>query len=206
MSKTLSVIILILLTALLNSCASVTPGDAAYKAGHFEQAADLYRRGAEQGDKLAAFKLGELYNFDLKDNKKAVVWYKRAYELGHVPAAWFIGKIYESGEGDIERNYLEAEKWFRKGAEKGQHYAMYDLAGLYAKQVIQPSDDIQGLMWLEAVTILAGNFKPQNEGTKFILNDPKEYRKTFQNRMKKSDISKAQEMALSWVSKWENKN
>ncbi len=40
-------------------CSSV-PGDAALRSGHPEQAADLYRRGAEQDDASAALRLGLL--------------------------------------------------------------------------------------------------------------------------------------------------
>lgn len=44
---------------ILTACNS-KPGDAARRGGHLAQAADLYRKGADQGDAAAAFKLGQM--------------------------------------------------------------------------------------------------------------------------------------------------
>ena len=43
-------------------------------------------------------------------------------ESGHGEAQNFLGNMYHDGDG-VERNYREAEKWFRAAAENGVSFA-----------------------------------------------------------------------------------
>ena len=186
---------------LVCSC-SVTPGDAARLGGHFAQAAALYEVGANRGDALAANKLGDLYYHRPglpEDHQKALYWYEKAVSLGNIVPICWIGAIYRDGTNNVPRDIPKARLWFERGAERGQHYSMYDLAELHASGAIQPSDDVRGLMWLEAVSELACAFLPQNEGTQYILRDPKSVRSRLEGRMSQSDIARAQKMAHDWV-------
>lgn len=187
---------------------STTPGDAARRGGHYEQAANLYEKRANQGDPQAVQKLGHLYNLRPglpEDHKKAVHWYKRAIELGDIPSHWFVGVIYREGGGNISKDNQLAEYFFKEGAEKGQHYSMYDLAGMHADNLTKENNDVQGLMWIEVVTIFSTNCPKSNEGCQYILRDPKGIRTKLESRMNPSEISKAKDLARNWVQEWNQK-
>ena len=186
---------------LVCSC-STTPGDAASRGGHFPQAAELYQKGVAQGDSLAAIKLADLYYYRPglpEDHQKALVWYGKAVDLGNPTPIYWIGAIYRDGKNNVPRDVSEAQLWFERGAAIGQHYSMYDLADLHASGLAQPGDDVRGLMWLDAVTELARAFTPQNEGTQYVLRDPKSVRHRLEARMRESDIAKARSTAHDWV-------
>ncbi|MBC7366747.1 MAG: sel1 repeat family protein [Undibacterium sp.] len=197
---------IILGSACLVCSCSTTPGDAAHNGGHFEQAAELYEAGVKQGDALAAEKLGNLYyhrpGLPL-DHQQAIYWYEKAISLGDISPICWIGEIYRDGTNNIPKDLSKARHWFERGAELGQHYSMYNLADLYASEGIQPSNDVQGLMWLESVLRLARKFTPQNEGTAYILRDPKSVRLRLESRMARTDIAQATRLASDWVTDFE---
>jgi TPR repeat protein len=196
------------LAALSVAACSATPGDAARRGSHFEQAATLYEAGAKRGDPLAAQKLGHLYNLrpGLPENhERAVHWYKRAIELGDIPSNWFLGVIYRDGTGNVPRNDALAEDYFLQGAQKGQHYSMYDLASLYAENRTRESNDVQGLMWLEIVTAFAASCPASNEGCQYVLRDPKGVRATLTGRMNPDQRHTAKMRADGWMKDWRRK-
>ena len=200
---------ILLLSVLSIGACSTTPGDAARRGSHLEQAAALYEAGARQGDPLAAQKLANLYNLrpGLPENHEtAVYWYKRAIELGDIASNWFLGVIYRDGTGNVPRNDRLAESYFLQGAQKGQHYSMYDLAGMYADNRTQESNDVQGLMWLEAVTNFAKSCPASNEGCQYILRDPKKVRATLAARMNPDQRQRAKTLADDWVKDWDEKH
>lgn len=188
----------------LSGCASVTPGDAARRGGHYAAAAELYKAGAEQGDPVAAYKLGELYDSSLdglpKDLSQAIFWYKRSAELGDAKGQYIYMQAFALGNDYTElQDYQNAKIWYEKGAEEVHHYSIYNLAGLYADDKIRPRDDITGLMWLEIVTIMAASYDNPNEGHKYILADSKGFRKKLTDRMTKEDSATAKSKAQTWL-------
>jgi len=184
---------------------STTPGDAALGGGHYPQAAELYEAGAKQGDPLAAQKLADLYNYRPglpEDHEKAVYWYKKSIELGDVTSNWKIGVIYRDGKGNVPKNYGLAEQYFLQGAEKGQHYSMYDLADMYAENRIKLPNDIEGLKWLNIVTALATTCPSANDGCQYILRDPKKIKEKLEPRMNTDQREEAKKLAHSWMQTW----
>ena len=186
---------------------SVTPGDAARRGGHYIQAARLYEARATRGDALAAEKLGDLYYFQPglpSDHQAAIHWYGRAVELGRVTPVWRLGTIYRDGAGNVPRDLALARKWFELGAEAGQHSSMYDLADLYARNEVQPADDVRALMWFFAVNMWAsGPCLKNNQGCQYIARDPKGVRLRLESRMTPEQIAKARDDAREWVHTWE---
>jgi TPR repeat protein len=188
---------------------STTPGDAARRGGHYPQAADLYESGAKLGDPLAARKLADLYNLQPglpEDHEKAIYWYKKAIELGDIPSYWFVGVIYRDGKGNVPKDYGMAEQYFLQGAEKGQHYSMYDLADMYAEKHTKDSNDVEGLKWLNIVTNFASTCPITNEGCQYILRDPKKIRYTLESQMSPDQKQKTKELADKWVEDWKQKH
>lgn len=55
------------------------------------------------------------YRLDLG---RALYWYRKAAEKGHVECMIRVGKMYENGEG-CERNLQEAKKWYQKAVNSG---------------------------------------------------------------------------------------
>ena len=53
--------------------------------------------------------------------------YQDRAESGDMDAKVFIGWIYSSGTGDIERDYVQAKKWLQEAAEEGIADALYIL-------------------------------------------------------------------------------
>jgi hypothetical protein len=79
----------------------------------FTQAADLYRRAAEQGNASAQFNLGLLYDNGEgvdKDYAQAAAWYRKAAEQGVARAQFNLGAMYAKGDG-VPVNFVEAYFW-----------------------------------------------------------------------------------------------
>jgi TPR repeat protein len=198
------VIALVVPIGLASSC-STTPGDAAFRSGHYVQAAELYKTRAAAGDSLAAYKLATMYDgvnwtrAELgRDEATALIYYKRAFELGHITAPSYIGYIYEVGGQNVGVDYNLARQWYERGAKLGQHSSMYALAGLYSKDLLQPKDDRTGLMWAEVARQMAAAHQ-QNAGTQFILDDRFGYWSTLKKRMSESDIATATAQARDFI-------
>ena len=85
----------------------------------YAQAADLYRRAAEQGNAAAQFNLGLLYDNGQgvqRDYAKAASWYIKAAEQGLPRAQYNLGSMYSQGQG-VERSYTEAYYWLDLAAD-----------------------------------------------------------------------------------------
>jgi TPR repeat protein len=192
------------IAALLASC-STTPGDAAFRSGHFDVAARLYLSGASAGNDMAAYKLATMYDgtnwtrAELgRDEAKAITFYEKAFALGHLTVPAYVGAIYELGGQNVAINYELARQWYEKGAHIGQHTSMYSLGGLYARNFLKPADDITGLMWIEVARKMAAGFKP-NKGTEYILSDHLGYWQTLRHRMDPVAIETATKRADDFI-------
>lgn len=92
-----------------------------------------YRPTAEQGDAEAQFQLASLYQSyapgtDRKERKtKALRWFRKAAEQGHVEAQYWTGLYYRHGLETVAKDQSEGDAWFRKAAEKGHTGAMMKL-------------------------------------------------------------------------------
>ena len=53
---------------------------------------------------------------------RALYWYRRAAEQGHVPAQLLLGQMYESGWG-VASDRAEAVRWYRRAAASGDSLA-----------------------------------------------------------------------------------
>jgi TPR repeat protein len=74
----------------------------------------LFNQVAISGNATLISKIGSLY-IDRKDNVTAMKWKTMAVEQGgNYSDMRSIGFMYESGKNGIERNYTEAEKWYKK--------------------------------------------------------------------------------------------
>lgn len=196
--KTMIANTFILLLYSLIGCAHV-PGDAALRAGHSEQAAELYMKGTDQGDERAALKMGLLIHQGiLKDSRynTALYWFKRAAELGSVPGYHNVGVAYEYGEG-VEKDLVQAKYYYEKAAKKGYMQSQYNLGSMYANSYITPADDVEGYKWM-LLAKKAASKNPNDSLCEWILKDSPGHMKKLKDRMSETQIKKAENLAIKW--------
>ncbi len=104
---------------------------------------------AERGDAEAQYRLGHCYsNGDVvpKDEKKAVVWFRKAANQGHAGAQNQLGMAYYYGLG-VDSDKKKAVFWYRKAANQGHDWAQYWLAGCYHNGMGVPKDIEKAKYW-----------------------------------------------------------
>lgn len=198
---------IIYVSALLFLCAvtacSVTPGDASFHAGHFGHAAELYRLGSEQGDALAARKLGfMIQNGAIPPGKygNPTIWFLRGCELSDKASCHNAGLAYENGTDGVAINYEKARELYLKVAKQGYLPSQYNLGSLYANKFL--NNDVEGLKWMLIAEKAAKNCNaPEStlEVCEFAKNDPANYRKKLMNRMSAEQIGEANHLAASYL-------
>jgi hypothetical protein len=179
------------------SC-STTPGDAANRGGHAEQAADLYKQGADQGDKSAALKLGLLISEGKVPTEKygnSLKWFVRACELGSNPGCHNSGNAYEYDQAGANKDYNKAREYYTLAAEKGYTQSQYNLGSLYSNQYI--NNDIEGLKWM-LIAEKTANTCLEVRLCQWVQEDPPGHRAKLIGRMDQSQIAKSEELANEW--------
>ena len=163
-------------------------GVAAYFIGDYESAIQFWTPIAEQGDNLAQYNLGVVYEHGegvTQDPKTAVKWYTLAAEQGDTTAQFNLGLIYRNGKG-IPQNYKAAIKWYTFAAEQQYTKAQYNLGLMYYNGEGFQQNFIYAHMW---VNISA------SKGNKLALN----LRELLTEKMSASQIQKAQILAKECI-------
>jgi len=83
----------------------------------FAEASRWYELSAKQGNSMAQYQLG-IIEFSRNQFSDAVKWLKKSAAQGNVPAQYNLGILYWEGKG-VDKDRIEAERWFRRVAEKG---------------------------------------------------------------------------------------
>jgi len=115
----------------------------------YRQAAEWYRRAAEQGHTDALFSLGVIYENGTgvpQDYRQAVEWHRRAAELGHARAQNSLGFKYDKGRG-VPQDAEEAARWYRKSAQQGNVTAQHNLGLCYDNGQGVTQDYTQAFEW-----------------------------------------------------------
>lgn len=126
-------------------------GVEAYKKGDFQNAAFLFRQAAGSGSAAAAFNLGLCYENGegvRQDYEKALRWYTKGAELGHMRAQCSAGVLCENGgEGEFEPRPEEAFGWYLKSAEQDNARAQLFLASAYRRGFGCEQDPVAAVHW-----------------------------------------------------------
>lgn len=96
-------------------------------ARDYAQAADWYRKAAEQNHSLAQFNLGTMYANGqgvVRDNSQSLVWYGRAANLGDAGGQYKMGRSCQRASLDglpaeAPEARIEAYKWYQLSAAQG---------------------------------------------------------------------------------------
>ena len=91
--------------------------------------------------------------------KKQFLKYKAKAEKGDAKAQFMAGYCYYAGEG-VEKDYVEAVKWYRKAAEQNYSEAQVMLAVCYAKGRGVDGDYVEAMKWYHKSAEL-NNFNAQ---------------------------------------------
>jgi len=108
----------------------VKEGFAAYKAGDFMKAYDIWLPLAKAGNAEAQFRVGRLYDFgEAVDTNvvKIIHWYSKAASLMHTVAMHNLAYHFKSSEGG-NRSIKKALKYYSMAAESGDVISQYGFA------------------------------------------------------------------------------
>jgi hypothetical protein len=114
-----------------------------------KEIADVRRR-AEGGDAQAQFNLGRKYidaQGVAKDDRQALVWYRKAAEQGYADAQFELGVFIEWGMGGLAKDDREALVWTRKAAEQGLATAQSSVASRYQYGRGVAKDEREAVAW-----------------------------------------------------------
>ena len=104
-----------------------------FKKEKMDLAFPTLKEYAEQGDSVAQWYLGYMYEYGKgveQDYVKAVEWYTKSAEQGDSDAQWYLGYMYYVGKG-VEQDYVKAFEWYTKAAEQGDSGAQWSLGDMY---------------------------------------------------------------------------
>ena len=116
----------------------------------YAQAADWFRKAADQGFEKAQHNLAVCYENGQgvpQDYTKAAMWYRKAAEQGNAESQYKIGVMYALGQG-VPRDHAQGAIWSRKAAEQGNVNAQFNIGLLYEKGQGVPHDYAQAALWL----------------------------------------------------------
>jgi len=175
----------LLLLALVGAAVAgpLEDGVAAVEKRDYATALRLFRPLAAQGDDIAQFDLGVMYNKGWgvsRDYVQAAKWYRLAAAQGNADAQYNLGILYEDGH-----RYAEAMKWYREAADQGLRDAQFNLGLLYAKGQGVPRDGVQAYMWFE--------LSAAQDDQSAVSN-----RDAAARRMTPKQIAEAQKLAREW--------
>ena len=122
---------------------------AAYHRGDYATALRLWLPLANQGDAVAQYNLGLMYErgYGVPQNYvEAMKWYRKAADRGHPTAKFNLGVTYDLGLG-VPQNYAEALKWYRLAAEQGHTAALFNLGLMYLNGHGVPQNDAEAMKW-----------------------------------------------------------
>ena len=159
-------------------------GIIAYQEGDHATAFSELSPLAEQGDEVAQFYLGVMYDFGqgvLENDKSAVYWYIKAAEQGKANAQYNLGVMYDNGDG-VLKNDKAAVDWYTKAALQGHDSAQTNLGYMYQNGQGILTDNRRAYMWYSL-----GNYNGNKLGGK--------NRDIIAKQMTPADISKAQDMS-----------
>jgi len=125
----ITLVLAIVTTCVLPALAGLQEGLDAFLRGDHKVAIEEWRPLAEQGDDVAQFNMGAVYDQGQgvkRDPIEALRWYKLSAAQGNTHAQTNMGLMYAEGQG-IPQDYSEAFRWTLLAAEKGDAQAQLNL-------------------------------------------------------------------------------
>jgi hypothetical protein len=96
-----------------------------------QEAVTWYQRAAQQGHQMAVWRLAQAHEvLGSSDGVKHIALYRQLAQKGHSQAARVLGWCYEKGI-HVEKDVVEAAKWYRCAADQGNASALERLGKMY---------------------------------------------------------------------------
>ena len=155
------------------------------------EAVKWLRKAAENGDKSAQFELGRRYHIGHVvpfDQRKAVKWLSMAAEQEMGKARRLLGVIYLLGSRNLQADHVEAVKWFRLEAKRGNTHGQYQLGNCYERGFGVPQDYVLAHIWFNL------SASQNNESSSKRRTD-------LESKMTPEQIADAQRLAREWKPK-----
>ena len=129
-------------------------GMRAFESGSYIEALDEWRPLAEQGNAVAQYNLGYMYDRNLgvladpKNCSEAVRWYRLAANQGYAGAQYQLGVKYD-GSWCTAPDDTKAVKWYRLAANQGVADAQYQLGTKYNDGLGVRQDFSKAVKWYQ---------------------------------------------------------
>ena len=136
-------------TAVAAHAGPLEDANAAHERGDDETAIRLIRPLADQGNAIAEFDLGMMYDSGLgvpQDYAEAAKWYRRAGDQGYAEAQLSLGVRYHWGRG-VPQDDAEAMKWYRLAASQGHVGAQYNIGLAFANGFGVAQNFVEAMKW-----------------------------------------------------------
>lgn len=146
----LSMSILVALTALLIACSDYQQARSAYVTGEYAKALHLFQVLADSGDNKAQFDLSLMYIQEIGTKKnidQGLAWLSRAAEKGNVAAMLELGVLYQKID-TLENASQLAFYWFEKASLAGSAVGQYNLAHIYMDGKQTKADLMKAFIWM----------------------------------------------------------
>ena len=189
LSRLLIILVLIAVGPIVAFAATIEEAKAATGRKDYSLAMRLWRELADQGNPLALFPVGLLYQNGwgvAKDEAEAVRWFLRAAQQGNEGAQEALYYAYNSGKG-APQDFAEAAKWIRPLAEKGYGLPQMYLGTLYLQGIGIEHNLIEGYKWLA----LAARDKLASA----VIADSL---KKLRIKMSEADVAEAERLVSNW--------
>ncbi len=163
-------------------------GMDAYDQGDYATALKEWRPLAEQGDMLAQFNLGSLYERGQgvpQDHMQAGDWWRKAADQGYPFAQAQLGVLYHLGQG-VPKDDARAADWYRKAANQGNAKAKALLGRLYQFGWGVPQDEVQAHMWFNLAAAQG-------------VEEARDWREKIANKITPAQLIEAQRLAREWM-------
>ena len=122
----------------------------AFKRGDYQKALELRLPLAEAGDVDELGNVGNMYSFAQgteQNYEKAYSYWLRASEKHLGTAMGNIAVLYMTGKGPVEKNIVEAAKWYKRGAEHRHWQSMITLSSMYMLGQGLEQDKATAIAW-----------------------------------------------------------
>jgi uncharacterized protein len=178
----------------------------AVERGDYSTANWLLRPLADQGNAVAQFDLGFMYDYGrgvMQDYGEAMRWYRLAAEQGNALAQYNLGFMYANGHG-VSPAYADAAKWYLLSAEQGYSWAQFYLGFFLANGQGVTKNFVLAHMWLSLAAVSRfnppfGSLKTMDEKERRALATlAAGARAKLEPQMTPDQIAEAQKLAAAW--------
>ena len=133
-----------------DATAQTKMGDYHFDKKEYTQAIEWYEKAAAQNNVDAILQLIDIYEEGYgvaKDEKKGVMYEKKAAELGNAKAQYYLANTYHNGYGGEAKNLSKAVEWQTKAAEQGYAKAQKELGDYFYKGDGVTQDYTKAVEW-----------------------------------------------------------